>query len=579
MEKRWTLLPQADKETIQKLSSSLNNLNETLCNILINRGIDNFDKAKVFFRPHTDQLHSPFLMKNMDKAVERLQRAIKNEENILVYGDYDVDGTTSVTLVYSYLSNFYSNISYYIPNRYTEGYGVSYQGIDFAEENDISLIIALDCGIKAVEKIDYANQKGVDFIICDHHLPGDTVPNAVAVLDPKQSDCDYPYKELSGCGVGFKFMQAWAEKEKHEVDPLFALVDILAVSICADIVAMTGENRVLCHFGIQKLNRNPQPGFKAMLAIAHNKKKELTVTDIVFSLAPRINAAGRIASGNKAVEVMLSQNPQLADEGGNYIDVQNTDRKELDKTITKEALAMIESDEKLKAQKTTVLFKSDWHKGVIGIVASRCIENYYRPTIILTESKGVAAGSARSVKGFSVYNAIEECADLLEQFGGHKYAAGMTMPIKNIPAFQKKFEEVVAKSIDPDLLVPEIEIDAELDLTNIEPKFFRVLKQFAPFGPLNMKPTFVSKGVYEKGHARIVGDNHLKLEVVTNKNDVTGVAGIAFNLGKKMDLLKSGEPFDVVYHIEENEWQGRTSLQLMVQDIKKSEVKKEVTLK
>jgi len=571
MEKRWTLLPQAEEKTIQKLSSSLNNLHEALCNILINRGIDDFDKAKLFFRPSLDQLHDPFLMKNMDKAVQRLQKAILNEENILVYGDYDVDGTTSVALVYSYLSNHYKNISYYIPNRYTEGYGISYQGIDFADENDISLIIALDCGIKAVEKIDYANKKNIDFIICDHHLPGDTVPNAVAVLDPKQVDCKYPFKELSGCGVGFKFMQAWAEEEQHEVDPLFSLIDILAVSICADIVPITGENRVLCHFGVKKLNKNPQPGFKAMLEIANNKKKELTVTDIVFTLAPRINAAGRIESGNKAVEVMLSQNPQLADEGGNYIDLQNTDRKELDKTITREALAMIESDETLKVQKTTVLFKKDWHKGVIGIVASRCIENYYRPTIILTESKGMAAGSARSVKGFSVYNAIEACSDLLEQFGGHKYAAGMTMPIENIPAFQKKFEEVVAKSIDPEMLIPEIEIDAELELAAIEPKFYKVLKQFAPFGPVNMKPTFISKRVYAKANARIVGNDHLKLEVIANQNDFQGIAGIGFNLGNKMDLIRSGEPFDVAYHIEENEWQGRTTLQLMVQDIKPSE--------
>ena len=571
MEKRWTLLPQAEKETIQKLSSSLNNLNETLCNILINRGIDDYEKAKIFFRPNTNQLHSPFLMKNMDKAVARLQKAIRNNENILIYGDYDVDGTTSVALVYSYLSSYYKNLSYYIPNRYTEGYGISYQGIDFAEENNISLIVALDCGIKAVDKIDYANKKNIDFIICDHHLPGDTVPDAIAVLDPKQADCNYPYKELSGCGVGFKFMQAWAEEEKHEVDPLFSFIDILAVSICADIVPITGENRVLCHYGVQKLNKNPQPGFKAMLEIANNKKKELTVTDIVFTLAPRINAAGRIESGNKAVEVMLSPNPQLADEGGNYIDLQNTDRKELDKTITKEALGMIEADEALKAQKTTVLFKNDWHKGVIGIVASRCIENYYRPTIILTESKGMAAGSARSVKGFSVYNAIEACSDLLEQFGGHKYAAGMTMPLENVPAFQKKFEEVVAGTIDHDLLIPEIEIDAELNLSDIEPRFYKVLKQFAPFGPLNMKPTFISKGVYEKGQARIVGENHLKLEVVAHKNDTRGIAGIAFNMGKKMEIIKSGEPFDVVYHIEENEWQGRTNLQLMVQDIKRSE--------
>ena len=566
MEKRWKITEKAGVGAIKKLSQELNNLDESLCNILIQRGIDSFNKAKDFFRPSLDQLHSPFLMKNMEQAVQRLQQAMKNNENILVYGDYDVDGTTSVTLVYSYLSNYYKNLSYYIPNRYTEGYGISYQGIDFAEENDISLVIALDCGIKAVEKIEYANKKGIDFIICDHHLPGDTVPNAVAVLDPKQTDCKYPYKELSGCGVGFKFMQAWAESEEHNADTLFSLIDILAVSICADIVPITGENRVLCHFGIKKLNRNPQPGFKAMLEIANNKKKELTVTDVVFTLAPRINAAGRIESGNKAVEVMLSQNPQLADEGGNYIDLQNTDRKELDKTITKEALAMIEADEKLKAQKTTVLFKKDWHKGVIGIVASRCIENYYRPTIILTESKGMAAGSARSVKGFSVYDALNQCTDVLEQFGGHKYAAGMTLKLENVPTFQKKFEQVVANSIDPELLIPEIEIDAELELSAIQKSYFKILKQFAPFGPQNMKPTFVSKNV-TGSYCKIVGENHLKFNAEQNN---VSVPAIAFNLSDKYELLRSGQAFDVVYHIEENEWQGRVNLQLMVQDIKAS---------
>ncbi|MBL4708308.1 MAG: single-stranded-DNA-specific exonuclease RecJ [Flavobacteriales bacterium] len=570
MEKKWTLQAKVDQKEIELLSKQLNTLSPSLCNLLINRGIKSYDDAKDFFRPSLEKLHDPFLMKDMEKAVKRLQTAIAKQENILIYGDYDVDGTTSVTLVYSFLSDTYNNISYYIPNRYSEGYGISYQGIDFAHENDITLIIALDCGIKAVEKIDYANKKGIDFIICDHHLPGDVVPNAHAVLDPKQRDCLYPYKELSGCGVGFKLMQAYSIKENIPIEKLLERIDILAVSICADIVPITGENRVLTYFGIQKLNQNPQAGFKAMLEIAQNKKKELTVTDVVFTLAPRINAAGRIESGNKAVEVMLSDNPILANEGGQYIDLQNTDRKELDKSITKEALAKIEADESLKNRTTTVLYQEDWHKGVIGIVASRCIENYYRPTIILTKSKEMAAGSARSVKGFSVYNALEQCSDLLEQFGGHKYAAGMTMKIENIPAFQQKFEEVVSQSIDPDLLIPEIEIDEELDLSEINWKFYKILKQFAPFGPMNMKPNFLSKRVKDNGSGRIVGSDHLKLDMVDFENPGTPIPAIAFGLGNHFDLIKSGQAFDIVYHIEENEWNGRVNLQLSIQDIRVS---------
>lgn len=570
MEKRWKFLPKVDQKKIEILSSQLNNLSPSLCKLLIHRGIESFDDAKDFFRPSLKKLHDPFLMKDMKVAVERLQKAIKNQENILIYGDYDVDGTTSVTLVYSFLSEFYENISYYIPDRYSEGYGVSYQGIDFAHENDISLVIALDCGIKAVEKIEYATQKGIDFIICDHHLPGETIPNAHAVLDPKQKDCNYPYKELSGCGVGFKFMQAYSLKENIPFEHLLERIDILAVSICADIVSITGENRVLTHFGIQKLNQNPQAGFKAMLEIAQNKKKELTVTDVVFTLAPRINAAGRIESGNKAVEVMLSDNPILASEGGNYIDLQNTDRKELDKSITQEALNQINSNELLKNKNTTVLYQKDWHKGVIGIVASRCIETYYRPTIILTESKGMAAGSARSVKGFSVYDALEQCSDLLEQFGGHQYAAGMTMKIENIPAFQQKFEEVVSQTIDPELLIPEIEIDEEIDLSEVNPKFYKVLKQFAPFGPMNMKPNFLTRNVKDNGNGRVVGNNHLKLDIVDFNDPKTPIPAIAFGQGHHFDLIKSGQAFDIVYHIEENEWNGNVNLQLSIQDIKAS---------
>lgn len=568
MNKRWSIVPQSDAKNVKQLSEDLNNLNSTLTNILIQRGINSFDKAKDFFRPGWNQVHDPFLMRDMDLAVDRLQQAIKNQERILIYGDYDVDGTTSVALVYSFLSHFYEHLDYYIPDRYSEGYGISIAGIDYADDNDISLIIALDCGIKANEKIDYANQKGIDFIICDHHNPGEEIPKAAAVLDPKRKDCSYPFKELSGCGVGFKLLQAFSQKENIAKKCLEDKLDFLAVSICADIVPIVGENRTLCYFGLEKLNSNPHMGFKAMLEMANFKKKQLSVMDVVFTLAPRINAAGRIESGKKAVELMISDNPELAKIGGFEIDGQNMDRRELDASITQEALAMIAADEQLKKQKTTVLYKEDWHKGVIGIVASRCIENYYRPTIILTESNGKAAGSARSVKDFSVYDAIEQCSDLLTQFGGHKYAAGMTMPIENIPAFQKKFEEVVAATIPDELLIPEVEIDSEIELTEINKKFYAVLKQFAPFGPANMKPVFICRGVNDRGNARIVGSNHLKLDVYHHSNRMVAFPAIGFNLGQHFEMIRSGIPFDIAFTVEENEWNGRVNLQLVVKDIK-----------
>ena len=570
MKKRWTIKDKSDPKTILSLSKELNQLEPTLCNILIQRGINTFDKAKAFFRPNMDGTHDPFLMKDMDKAVKRIQKAIREEESILIYGDYDVDGTTSVALVYSFLKAIYPKVNYYIPDRYQEGYGISFKGIDFAEENGIHLIIALDCGIKAVEKIDYANNKGIDFIICDHHLPGNELPKAHAILDPKRKGCNYPFKELSGCGVGYKLMQAFSQEEKIPQEQLTEKLDLLAVSICADIVPIVEENRIFTHFGLQKLNSNPQEGFKAMLATANLKRKELTVTDVVFTLAPRINAAGRIESGGKAVEAMLSGDSGSAKIASISINENNTDRKALDKLITEEAIAMIEGDEQLLQQKTTVLFKNDWHKGVIGIVASRCIESYYRPTIILTESNGKVAGSARSVKGFNVYDAIEQCSDLLEQFGGHKYAAGMTLKKENISAFQKRFEEVVSASIPENLLIPEIEIDSELDLSTISPKFYAVLKQFAPFGPKNMKPVFLSTSVKEKGFARIVGNDHLKLDLLDAQNETTQLPAIAFNQGKHLDYVRSGNPFDVVYTIEENEWNGVISLQLNVKDIRPS---------
>lgn len=570
MEKRWTLKQEVEETAVKRLSASLNGLNHTLSKVLLQRGIDTFQKAKAFFRPSIEELHDPFLMKDMSQAVERLQLAIDKNEKILIYGDYDVDGTTSVALVYSFLNAHYPNLDFYIPDRYQEGYGISFQGVDYASDNEISLVIALDCGIKAIDKVAYAKKKNIDFIICDHHNPGEELPPAVAVLDPKRSDCTYPFKELSGCGVGFKLMQAFAQKSNIPISELEDKLDILAVSICADIVPIVGENRVFTFYGLKKLNTNPQPGFKAMLEIANVKKKELTVTDVVFTLAPRINAAGRIESGNKAVEVMLAENTQQAYSGGNHINEHNTNRKELDSGITEEAIQMIRSDENLLNQKTTVLYQEHWHKGVIGIVASRCIENFYRPTIILTESNGKAAGSARSVKGFDVYKALDQCSDLLEQFGGHKYAAGMTMPIENIEAFQARFEEVVSKTIPEHLLQPEIEIDAEIKLHEIEAKFYQVLKQFAPFGPQNMKPVFVARNLKERGYGRLLKEKHLKLDLLDPKNPGVFYPAIGFNMADKYSIIKSENPFDVAFTVEENEWNGKVSLQLNIKDVKAS---------
>ncbi|PCI94494.1 MAG: single-stranded-DNA-specific exonuclease RecJ [Flavobacteriales bacterium] len=569
MKKRWKTNEQANQEDIQKLSSELNNLDATLTNILLQRKINTFEKAKTFFRPSLDEIHDPFLMKDMDKAVERLQKAIKNEEKILVYGDYDVDGTTSVALVYSYLKNFYDNLTYYIPDRYTEGYGISYQGIDYAADNDFKLIIALDCGIKAIEKIDYASDKGVDFIICDHHRPGDEIPKAVAVLDQKREDCNYPFKELSGCGVGFKLMQAWTQKEGKDESNLMEYLDLLAISTCADIVPITGENRVFVYYGLKVINENPRLGIKTMVELA-KLKNELTVTDVVFTIAPRINAAGRIETGNKAVQMLVEENKVKALEFGNNINNLNVERKELDRAITKDGLAMIDDNVDLQNKKTTVLYSENWHKGVIGIVASRLIETHYRPTIILTESNGKATGSARSVKDFDVYDAIDACSDLLEQFGGHKYAAGLTMKLENLEAFTEKFEQIVAEQIDPELLIPQIGIDAKLELHQITDKFNNILKQFAPTGPGNMRPVFMSENVFMTNRSRKIGEDktHLRLEVFQEENPNIKFNCIGFGLGNVLDDLDEGIPFNIVYNIEENHWNGNTTLQLNLKDIK-----------
>lgn len=567
MQKRWKIKPQSNPEDVKELSSKLNNIDSTLANILLQRGITDFENAKQFFRPSLDEIHDPFLMKDMDKAVERLQQAIDAGEKILIYGDYDVDGTTSVALVYSYLSNYYPNLEYYIPDRYAEGYGVSFKGIDYAAENNCKLIIALDCGIKAIEKVDYATEKGVDFIICDHHRPGDKIPKAAAVLDPKRNDCDYPYEGLSGCGVGFKLMQAWTKQTQKDETKLFEYLDLLAISTCADIVPITDENRIFVYYGLKKINENPRLSIQVMKELSDIRNPEMTVMDVVFTFAPRINAAGRISSGKKAVEMLVAEDRAVIEEVGKKINAYNEERRGLDKSITEEALSFFVDNEELHSRKSTVLFKEDWHKGVIGIVASRLIETHYKPTIILTESNGKATGSARTVEGFDVYNAIDACSDLLEQFGGHTAAAGLTLKKENVDAFIKKFEEVVCEQIDEELLTPVVEIDAELTLSQIDDKFNRVLKQFAPFGPHNMRPVFKTDNVLVD-YVGLVGDKHLKMTVFEAENPTHKLSCIGFNLGKYVNDLAPGMPFSIAYNIEENYWNGQTTLQLNVKDLK-----------
>ncbi|MCF6223454.1 MAG: single-stranded-DNA-specific exonuclease RecJ [Flavobacteriaceae bacterium] len=562
---RWNIKSKPNKNIIKTLSEELH-LDATLATLLAHRNIETFDQAKHFFRPSLSDLHSPFLMKDMEKAVLRISKAIANNENILIYGDYDVDGTTAVSLVYSYIFSFYKNVATYIPDRYGEGYGVSFQGIDFADDNEFSLIIALDCGIKAIDKVEYANTKGIDFIICDHHRPGKEIPNAVAVLDPKQNDCNYPYDELCGCGVGFKLIQALAEKRNQNFQELIPYLDLVATAIAADIVPITGENRILAYFGIQVINESPRPGIKAL--IQNTKKGVLNITDVVFTIAPRINAAGRMKHGLYAVNLLTETDIEKAKEIASKIETFNSDRKELDKQITLEALVQIEKNNE-KSNFTTVVFKEDWHKGVIGIVASRLIEKYYRPTLVFTKSGEKLAASARSVKGFDVYNALHECSEFIEQFGGHKYAAGLTLDPANYMNFKKKFEEVVKKSIPKELLIPEITIDTNLFLSDITPKLNRIIKQFGPFGPQNMKPTFIATGLRDNGYGKKVGGDgeHLKLNIIAGTDQKTYNA-IGFGLGDKYDLINNGNSFKAVFTIEENHWNGITSLQLNLKDIK-----------
>jgi single-stranded-DNA-specific exonuclease len=567
MQKRWVVKEVPDAAKVQNLSDSLK-IGLPLAAILCQRGICTFEEARSFFRPSLEDLHDPFLLKDMDKAVNRLVDALHRQERILIYGDYDVDGTTSVALVFSFLQDFFrENIQYYIPDRYAEGYGISFQGIDWAQENGFSLIISLDCGVKSIDKIAYANEKGIDFIICDHHLPDDILPEAVAVLDAKRLDCPYPYKELAGCGVGFKFMQAFSLQQGFDLEPLYQLLDLVVVSIAADIVPITGENRILAYHGLQRMNsgRLLRPGLEALKELA-GLRSELDITQIVFGFAPRINAAGRMGDAKRSVAMLLAKTKEEAFDMAANINLSNSERRGHDTSITKEALQMIEQDDFLRNARSTVLFKDSWHKGVVGIVASRCIEKYYRPTIILTESHGKATGSARSVHGFDVHQAILACSDLLDQFGGHMYAAGLTMPVENVPAFRERFEEIVANTILDEQLVPMVEIDLPLEFHQIKPNFFRVLKQMEPFGPGNMSPVFMSTCVYDTGSVRVVGDTHLKLRL-TQDGDISFDA-IAFGMAEFYPLIQKGIPFDVCYSIEENVYRGNVTLQLRIKDIR-----------
>ncbi|REE83451.1 single-stranded-DNA-specific exonuclease [Lutibacter oceani] len=561
---RWKVKPETDPQITSKLAQELN-IDFTLAKLLVQRGIETFEQAKAFFRPSLEDLHNPFLMKDMEKAVERIELAIATNENILVYGDYDVDGTTSVSLLSSYLKTIYPNIATYIPDRYEEGYGVSYQGIDFAEDNNFSLIIALDCGIKAIDKVAYAKEKGIDFIICDHHRPGNEIPAAVAVLDPKRADCDYPYKELCGCGVGFKLIQALASKKGETINDLVEYLDLVATAIAADIVPITGENRILAYFGLQVINTNPRTGIKAI--IHQIDKKELTITDVVFIIAPRINAAGRIKHGNYAVELLTEIDFDTAVNFASEIEKNNNERKDLDKTITNEALQQIEQNTE-QQNFSTVVYSENWHKGVIGIVASRLIETYYKPTLVFTKSGDKLAASARSVKGFDVYEALEHCSEFIEQFGGHKYAAGLTLKEENYQNFKNKFEEVVKNNLPEELRTPEILIDTEINLSEITPKFYRILNQLAPFGPQNLKPVFMTDGLRDNGYGKKVGadESHLKLSIIDGVNQNTYNA-IGFGLGSKYPLIKNGNSFRAAFSIDENHWNGNISLQLLIKDL------------
>ena len=569
MNKNWIIKAAGDDEKIKSLAGELG-IEWPLAQLLIQRNITTYQEAREFFRPDLKNLHDPFLMKNMDVAVQRIEEAIQNGEKVMIYGDYDVDGTTAVALVYSYFKDYFREIDYYIPDRYNEGYGVSLRGIDYAAHHGFSLIIALDCGIKAVEKIDYAREKGVEFIICDHHNPGDRIPDAAAVLDPKQEGCNYPYKELSGCGVGLKLVQAFGRKAGLDDNRVYDYLDLVVVSIASDIVPITGENRIMAHYGLKKLNESPSIGLKAIIDVAGIDKKNITVEDIVFKIGPRINAAGRMESGKKSVDLLVCDRGDDARIISKKINVYNLDRRNIDTEITRQAIDMIQGDTAHRDMSSTVLYNPEWHKGVIGIVASRLLDHYYKPTVILTKSNGLVTGSARSVNGFDLYQAIESCSDLLENFGGHKYAAGLTMKVQNLPRFRQRFEQIVRDTIHPEQLIPVVEIDTELKLSDISEKFFRILKQFEPFGPENNIPVFLTENVVDNGYGRTVGTSgeHLKLTLIQEENPFLVFPAIGFHQGNHFSKICKGDPFDICYQLMENEFRGKVTLQINLIDIK-----------
>lgn len=573
MQKRWTVRSYQPKQE-QSLQASLK-VHPLLCRLLVQRGINTFESARQYFRPSIDDLHDPWLMKDMEKATTRIEQAIFHREKILIYGDYDVDGTTAVATVYAFLYDIYTNIEFYVPHRYREGYGISMQGIEYARDNDFSLVIALDCGIKSADYIALAKEMGIDFIVCDHHLPDAILPPAVAILNPKQYDCPYPYKELSGCGIGFKLICAFAQKKGIPIQQAYRFLDLVATSIAADIVPMTGENRVLAFHGLVKVNDSPLPGIKALIELSALKEK-LTIANLVFVIAPRVNAAGRMDDARKAVNLFIENDPVKAREIAEVLHADNFDRKEIDNTITQEAIAIIQNDSSLTHRKSTVLFQPHWHKGVVGIVASRLIDKYYyRPTIILTQSNDKVAGSARSVMGFNVYEAIHQCKDLLENYGGHFYAAGMTLKPENVPAFQEMFEQVVATTIDPELLIPEIVIDTEITLADITPAFFNILRQFEPLGPDNLRPVFLARNLVDSGYSRIVKEEHIKFSVRQyTRNTTASFSGIGFYMADKFPFMADKQPFDMVFTVDENEWNGQVSLQLKVIDIRPADNRK-----
>lgn len=569
---KWVLKEPADQAKVSQLSTELG-IDRVLSELLVKRGVETFEQARSFFRPSLKDLHDPFLMKDMDLAVERLHKAITSGEKILVYGDYDVDGTTAVSLVYSFILRFTSKVDFYVPDRYDEGYGVSIKGIDLAAESGVSLIITLDCGIKAIEKVEYARAKGIEVIICDHHLPEESLPKAVAVLDPKRDDCHYPFDDLSGCGVGFKLVQAYSQRYGIAFDSLVPLLDLLVVSIASDLVTMVGENRVLAHFGLKVLNENPRKGLLAMIALSKLEPGHLTIDDIVFKIGPRLNAAGRMETGRLSVELLTATDINVANQIGERINDNNNERKSIDREITQEALEMVQNRSCLAFNNAIVVYNPSWNKGVVGIVASRLVEAFYKPTVVLTKSNGFITGSARSVAGFDLYSCIEQCADLLENFGGHVYAAGLTMREENVQEFASRIDSFVNGKITTEMLTPVVELDSKLDFSQITPKFLRLLKQFQPFGPGNNNPVFLTEDVYDDGNGRKVGAGgvHMKLELIQESQPYLQIAAIAFNMADCYDHIKAGNPFDVCYSIVENYYRGNSTIQLRVKDLHKRE--------